>query len=48
MMSTELKELAKKYNIFISSSSQLNATGMEDNGEFKNEMSLRGAKSLAD
>ena len=48
MMSTQLKELAKQYNLFISSSSQLNATGMEDDGAFKNEMCLRGAKSLAD
>lgn len=48
MMCTQLKELAKQYKIFISSSSQLNATGMEDDGEFKNEMCLRGAKSLAD
>ena len=48
MMSTQLKELAKQYNIFISTSSQLNATGMEDDGAFKNEMCLRGAKSLAD
>lgn len=48
MLSNELKQLAKDYNLFIMSATQVNATGMEDNGDFKNETCIRGAKAVAD
>lgn len=48
MMSNQLKQIAKDYKVFIFSATQVNATGMDDDGEFKNEMSIRGAKSIAD
>ena len=49
MMANQLKQLAKDYNIFISSATQVNALGMEnDEMEFKDEKSIRGAKSIAD
>lgn len=47
MLANQLKQLAKDYNIFISSSTQLNSEGMNKAG-FKDEKCLRGAKSLAD
>lgn len=48
MMANQLKQIAKDYGVFIFSATQVNAAGMEDNGEFKNEMCIRGAKSVAD
>lgn len=49
MMSNQLKQLAKDYKLFIFSGTQVNATAMGDgDGEFKNEMSIRGAKSTSD
>ena len=48
MMANQLKQLAKDYNIFIFSATQVNATAMIDDGEFKNETCIRGAKSIAD
>ena len=48
MMANQLKQIAKDYEIFIFSATQVNAMGMEDDGNFKNEMSIRGAKSIAD
>lgn len=47
LLANQLKEIAKKYNVFIMSSTQLNADGMKAEG-FKNEMCLRGAKSISD
>ena len=43
MMSNQLKQLAKDYNIFIFSATQVNAAGMADDGEFKNMMAIRGS-----
>ena len=48
MMANQLKQIAKDYNVFIFSATQVNATGMEDDGNFKSETSIRGAKSIAD
>jgi replicative DNA helicase len=48
MLSNQLKQLAKDYNIFIFSATQVNAGGMNDDGEFKNETNIRAAKSIAD
>lgn len=48
MMANQLKQLAKDYGIFIFSATQVNAGAMIDDGEFKNETCIRGAKSIAD
>ena len=48
MMSNQLKQLAKDYNIFISSATQVNVGAMTDDGEFKNETNIRGSKATAD
>ena len=48
MMANQLKQLAKDYNIFIFSATQVNATAMAEDGEYKNEMSIRGSKAVAD
>ena len=48
MLANQLKQLAKDYNLFIFSATQVNAVGMDDNGEFKNETSIRDAKSIND
>ena len=48
LMANQLKQLAKDYNIFIFSATQVNMNAMADDGEFKNEMSIRGAKSISD
>ena len=48
MMANQLKQLAKDYNVFIFSATQVNAGAMMDDGEFKNETCIRGAKSIAD
>ena len=48
MMANQLKQVAKDYNIFIFSATQVNAGAMMDDGEFKNETCIRGAKSIAD
>ena len=48
MMANQLKQLAKDYHLFIFSATQVNMSAMDDDGEFKNEMSIRGAKSIAD
>lgn len=47
MLANQLKQIAKDYNVFIMSSTQVNAEGMMNEG-FKDEKCLRGAKSLAD
>ena len=48
MLANQLKQLAKDYNLFISSATQVNMTAMGDDGEFKNEMSIRSSKAVAD
>ena len=49
MMANQLKQLAKDYNIFIFSATQVNAGGISDDEmEFRDEKCIRGAKSIAD
>ena len=48
MMANQLKQLAKDYNIFISSATQVNMGAMNDDGEFKNETNIRSSKAVAD
>ena len=43
MMANQLKQIAKDYNIFIFSATQVNAMAMTDDGEFKNESCIRGS-----
>lgn len=43
MMANQLKQIAKDYNIFIFSSTQVNVAAMNDDGEFKNETCIRGS-----
>ena len=48
-MANKLKQLAKDYKIFIFSATQVNALAMgDDEMGFKDEKSIRGAKSIAD
>ncbi len=46
MLSNQLKQLAKDYNIFVFSSTQTNAKAQEE--DFKDESCIRGARSVAD
>ena len=48
MMSNQLKQLAKDYNIFIFSATQVNVNAMNDDGDFKNETCIRGSKAVSD
>ena len=48
MMANQLKQLAKDYNLFILSATQVNMGAMGEDGEFKNEMNIRGSKACAD
>lgn len=48
LMTNQLKQIARDYHVFIFSATQVNANAMEDNGEFKNEMCIRGSKAIAD
>ena len=48
LMSNQLKQLAKDYNLFIFSATQVNMGAMGDDGEFKSETSIRGSKAAAD
>ena len=48
LMANQLKQLAKNYHVFIFSATQVNALAMNDDGEFKNEMCIRGSKAVAD
>ena len=48
MMANQLKQLAKDYGLFIFSATQVNMNAMGDDGEFKNEMSIRSSKAVAD
>ena len=48
MMANQLKQIAKDYGVFIFSATQVNAKGMETDGEFKDESCIRGSKAVAD
>ena len=48
LMANQLKQLAKDYGLFIMSATQVNATGMADDGEFKDATCIRGSKAVAD
>jgi hypothetical protein len=49
MMANQLKQLAKDYNLFIFSATQVNSLAMgDDEMNFKDEKSIRGAKAIAD
>ena len=48
LLANQLKQLAKDYGIFIFSATQVNGSAMMDDGEFKNETCIRGAKAIAD
>ena len=49
MMANQLKQLAKDYNLFIFSATQVNSLAMgDDEMKFKDEKSIRGAKAIAD
>lgn len=48
LMSNQLKQLAKDYGLFILSATQVNAGAMAEDGEFKNETCIRGAKAIVD
>lgn len=48
LMANQLKQLAKDYGIFIFTATQVNATGLQEDGEFKDAASIRGAKSIND
>ena len=48
MMANQLKQLAKDYGIFIFSATQVNMSAMDDDGSFKNEMSIRASKAIVD
>ncbi len=47
LLSTQLKDLANEYNLFILSSTQVNADAMNNEG-FKDETCIRAAKSIVD
>lgn len=48
LLSNQLKQLAKDYNLFIMSATQVNANAMVEDGEFKNETSIRASKAIVD
>lgn len=49
MMANQLKQLAKDYNLFIFSATQVNSLAMGDEEMgFKDEKSIRGSKAVAD
>lgn len=48
LMANQLKQIAKDYNLFLFSATQVNINAMVDDGEFKNETSIRGSKSISD
>lgn len=48
LMANQLKQLAKDYGIFIFSATQVNMSAMDDDGSFKNEMSIRASKAIVD
>ena len=48
LMANQLKQIAKDYNVFVFSATQVNASAMIDDGSFKNESCIRGSKAVAD
>ena len=48
LLSNQLKQLAKDYNLFIMSATQVNSNAMVEDGEFKNETSIRASKAIVD
>ena len=48
LLANQLKQLAKDYGIFIFSATQVNMAAMDDDGSFKNEMSIRASKAIVD
>ena len=49
LMANQLKQLAKDYNVFIFSATQVNMGAMSnDDGEFKNETNIRSSKAIVD
>lgn len=49
LMANQLKQLAKDYNLFIFSATQVNSLAMgDDEMGFKDEKSIRGSKAVAD
>jgi len=49
MLANQLKQLAKDYKLFIFSATQVNALGISDDEmEFRDEKTIRGAKAIAD
>lgn len=48
MMSAALKDLAVELNVFISSSTQLNAQGEDNTKSIKNESAIRGSRAIVD
>lgn len=49
LLANQLKQLAKDYNLFIFSATQVNAFGIGDEEmEFRDEKSIRGSKAVAD
>ena len=48
LLSNQLKQIAKDYNIFIYSATQVNATGMADDLDFKDANSIRGSRAIVD
>lgn len=48
LLANELKQLAKDYHLFIFSATQVNMNAMDDDGSFKNEMSIRASKAIVD
>ena len=47
MMANQLKQIAKDYNVFLFTGTQVNAKGMENDGAFKDETCIRGTCSCA-
>ena len=48
MMSAALKDLAVELNVFIFSSTQLNAQGEDNTKSIKNESAIRGSRAIVD
>ena len=49
LMANQLKQIAKDYNVFIFSATQVNAQGMQqDSLDFKDFSSVRGSKAIVD
>ena len=47
MLSNQLKEIAKTYNVFVMTSTQLNGDGLQQ-GIKRDQRMIRGSKAIAD